>query len=109
LSASATLIGGIGSGILGRLVSSGTQRIGTLIFQKVVRTFRIEAALRGDPVKNPSIQKAISDFETVVGSRYGKLTQQLDDFLRELERSGIINSIAENAMLGLHPVLLTRT
>ena len=92
--------GAIGAGLISRLVSSGVQRLGSLILQKVIRVGRIESALKGNAQKNPAIQAAIDDFETVIGSRYGELNTELFEFLREVERSGIINSMVENALIG---------
>ena len=87
-----------GSAILSRLLGSGIHRLGSLIFQKVTRTIKIESAFKTGSAKNQNIQKAISDFETVIGSRYGKLTEKLGRFLEELERTGLINLLVENAI-----------
>lgn len=94
-----SLIATAGQAALTRLVSSGVQRLGSLIFQKVCRTLKIEHALRSGMGKNPNLQKAVADFERVIGSRYGSLTEKLDAFLNEIERTGIINSMVENAIL----------
>lgn len=64
-----------------------------------MRIARIENALKG-VVKNPAVQTAINDFETLIGNRYGELDTQLFEFLREVERSGIVKSIFENALIG---------
>lgn len=93
-------LGGVGLGLLTKLVTSGLQRAGSLIFQKMIRITRIENALRVGYIRNETIKKAIDDFETVIGTRYGQLTEELDQFLQELERSGIINSMVENALIG---------
>jgi hypothetical protein len=94
-----TAIAGIGTGLVVRLVGSGVQRAGSLVFQKAMRVVKIESALKGIVTKNPNVQKAIDDFETVIGSRYGALNSELFSFLREIERSGIVNSMVENALL----------
>jgi hypothetical protein len=96
----ATAAASIGQTVMARLIASGIQRVGSLIFQKVLRTTKIEAVLKGGGIKNPVLQTAMADFETVIGTRYGKLTTKLDNFLRELERSEVINSMIENALLG---------
>lgn len=89
-----------GTALLGRLAASGLQRVGSLVFQKICRTLRIEQALRGNIARNPNVKKCIDDFEVVVSSRYGELTEKLDLFLRELERTGLVNLIVESAILG---------
>lgn len=81
----------VGTGLVTRLVGSGVQRLGSLAFQKVMRVAKIDSALKTATNKSPAVQTAINDFETVIGSRYGQLDQQLYDFLREIERSGIVN------------------
>jgi len=83
-----------------RFVGSGVPRLGSLVFQKVIRIARIDSALKGASAKSAAVQTAINDFETVIGSRYGQLDQKLNDFLREIERSGIINSMVDNALIG---------
>ncbi len=93
-----TTAGTIGAGLIGRLIGSGVQRLGSLAFQKIIRIAKIENALKG-VAKNPSVRTAIDDFETVIGNRYGELDSQLFEFLREVERSGIVNSIFENALI----------
>jgi hypothetical protein len=88
-----------GLGLLGKLITSGLQRAGSLVFQKLTRIARIEAAIRVGYQRNPSIKKAVDDLETVFGNRFGKLTEKLHQFLEELERSGVINAMVENALL----------
>ena len=89
----------VGTGLVTRLVGSGVQRLGSLAFQKVMRVAKIDSALKTATNKSPAVQTAINDFETVIGSRYGQLDQQLYDFLREIERSGIVNMMVENALI----------
>jgi hypothetical protein len=91
----ATAASATSMGLVTRLVGSGVQRLGSLVFQKVIRIAKIDHALKGVAAKSAAVQTAINDFETVVGSRYGELTQQLYDFLREIERSGIVNLMRE--------------
>ena len=94
--------------LVGRLISSGAQRIGSLVFQKILRVIKIDHALRSGIVRNPNIQRAVNDFETVIGSRYGRLTERLDSFLKELERTAILTSMFEHALLGRESVELQR-
>jgi hypothetical protein len=104
----ATAVGSIGTGLVGRLLGSGVQRLGSLAFQKVIRVVRIESALRNAGSKNPFVQTAVNDFEVVIGSRYGELNTQLFDFLREIERSAIVNAMVENALIERHSPELKR-
>jgi hypothetical protein len=101
-------VGAVGGGLIGRLIGSGVQRLGSLVLQKVIRVAKIENALKGNIAKNPLVQTAVADFETVIGTRYGELTTELSEFLREIERSGIINSMVENALIGRKSTELQR-
>jgi hypothetical protein len=105
LAATATAVG---TGLVTRLVSSGVQRLGSLVFQKIIRIAKIEHALKASATKSAAVQLAINDFETLIGSRYGQLTQQLFDFLREVERSGIVNTMVENALVNRSSAELER-
>jgi hypothetical protein len=69
-----------------------------VICQKIVRRQRVEAALKGAATSNGALQAAMVDFEVITGSRYGKLTERLDRFLRELESSGVVVALAEEAV-----------
>jgi len=88
----------IGVSIVGRLLGAGIQRSGSLLFQKILRLGRIEAALKGVS-KNSLVESAVHDFETIIGTYYGELNVELETFVRELERSGIINLMVESALL----------
>jgi NACHT domain len=92
-------IGALTTGLVGRLISSGIQRVGTLTFQKAMRISRIEQVLRVGSLRNPNVKAAVDDFETVVGNRYGELNEQLAQFLEELERGGLITAMVEDALL----------
>jgi hypothetical protein len=96
------------AGLSGRLIGSGIQRVGSLVFQKVMRIAKIDFALKGSVIRNPAVQTAIADFETVIGSRYGQLDVPLSNFLSELQRSGIINSMVENALINRSSIELKR-
>jgi hypothetical protein len=69
---------------------------------------KIENALKGSVAKSTAVQVAINDFETLVGTRYGQLNRQLFDFLREIERSGIVNTMVENALINRNSSELER-
>ena len=89
----------LGTAIFTRLFSAGMQRLAGPIFQKIVRVRKIDAPLKGEAAKNPAIKTAMHDFEVVLGSYQGDLTQQIDKFLRDLEKSGLIDAIAQQALL----------
>lgn len=92
-------VGSLATGLVGRLISSGIQRVGSLTFQKAMRISRIEQTLRTSSVRNPNVKAAVDDFEVVIGSRYGELNVQLANFLEELERGGLITAMVEDALL----------
>ncbi|MBR0968897.1 NACHT domain-containing protein [Bradyrhizobium diazoefficiens] len=91
--------GVMATSIAGRLLTSGLQRVGTLTFQKAMRISRIEHTLKGIPLRNPQVKSASDDFITLIGNRYGEYTEQLSKFLEELERSGLITAMVENALV----------
>jgi hypothetical protein len=88
----------IAEAIVGKLIGSGLARLGDLVFQKMIRLQRVDDSLRGIIITDPLAKKAIADFEIVMGAYRGELTQRLHDFLGELEKSGLINSLIENAL-----------
>lgn len=92
-------IGALGGGIATRLIGAGFQRVGSLVFQKAMRISRIEQALKTSPLRNASVKTAIGDFETLIGNRYGEYNERLSGFVDELERSGLITALVEDAML----------
>jgi hypothetical protein len=92
-------IGSLTTGLVGRLISSGIQRVGSLTFQKAMRVSRIEQALRTSSARNPNVKAAVDDFEVVIGNRYGELNERLASFLEELERGGLITAMVEDALL----------
>lgn len=65
-------IGAVTGGLFNRLITSGMQRVGSLIFQKALRISRIEQAVRAGALKNPNVKAAINDFEVLIGNRYGE-------------------------------------
>jgi hypothetical protein len=70
-----------------------------MLLQKASRLRKIDLALKGEAQKNPLIKKAIEDYEIVLGSYRGEFTTDVDIFHRSLERSGLIELIAENALV----------
>jgi predicted NACHT family NTPase len=91
--------GALSAGLAGRLLLSGIQRVGSLTFQKAMRISRIEQTLKGSAQRNSNVKLAMEDFETVIGNRYGQLNERLACFLEELERSGLITAMVEDALL----------
>ena len=89
----------ITSTIFARLFGAGMQRAAGSIFQKIMRLRKIDSALKGESAKNASIRTAIQDFETVLGSYRGEFTKQIDRFLQELEKSGILEAVAQQALI----------
>ena len=85
--------------ILQSLITTAVSRIGPIIYRRVVRRNKVEAALRGASNTNGAVADALRDFEVVIGSSYGELTERLDRFLRELETSGIVVLLAEDAVV----------
>jgi hypothetical protein len=96
---SGSLLAAGGASIVGRLLGSGLERVGSLVFQKAARVHKIDKALRLATARSPIVTAAISDLEVVLGSRYGELTEQLHEFLNEIEKSGIANLLVENAIV----------
>jgi hypothetical protein len=92
-------IGSLTTGLVTRLIASGIQRVGSLTFQKAIRISRIEQTLRMSSSRNPNVKLAVDDFETLIGSRYGGLNEQLAHFIEELERGGLITAMVEDALL----------
>lgn len=91
---------GAAEGLVTKLLASGMQRVGSLTFQKAMRISRIEQALRTSSVKNPNVKTAINDFQVLIGNRYGEYNERLSAFIDELDRSGLITALVEDAMLG---------
>jgi hypothetical protein len=92
-------IGTLAGGFASRLIGSGVQRVGSLVFQKAMRISRIEQAIKTSPLRNANVKAAINDFEVLIGSRYGEYNERLSGFIDELERSGLITALVEDAML----------
>ncbi|UEM03754.1 hypothetical protein JL101_028045 [Skermanella rosea] len=74
-----------------------------------MRLNKVDSALKGTRISNPAIQRALADYEIVVGSYYGELTSNLERFLREFEKSGLVTAMAEQQGCSVLPVArLTR-
>lgn len=82
-----------------KLLGSGLQRVADGLFRKILRLRKIDSALNGDILKNDLIKKAVEDFEIVLGTYRGEYDTRVDQFLRSLERSGLIETIAQSALL----------
>jgi hypothetical protein len=80
------------------LLSAGAQRLGSLVFQKGLRTLKVDAALKGAVAKNQTVQTALEDLRRAIG-RNGNLDTGLDSLLKELEASGLLNVLVESAFL----------
>jgi hypothetical protein len=87
------------SGVLTKILGTALGRLGTVGLQKALRLKQVESAIRGGKPVDAAVQTALADFELVIGSRYGELTEELDRFLRELERTGLVTALAEEAAL----------
>src|SRR5258708_11007511 len=92
-------VASLSAGLAGPLLTSAIQRVGSLTFQKAMRVSRIEQTLKGSAQRNSNVKLAMEDFETVIGNRYGQYTEKLAQFLEELERSGLITAMVEDALL----------
>jgi hypothetical protein len=87
------------SGIVVNLLSSALARLGSMGFQRISRVTGIDSYLKGGLLDNKAVRAAVHDFQIVIGSSYGPYTQELDRFMKELEKTGLITSIAELATL----------
>src|SRR5687767_14517261 len=87
------------SDIVISLLATGIQRSVSLLFHKISRLKKVDKTIRGLVSTNPVVGTAVAEFETVIGTYRGELTEGLDRFIRELERSGLIEALIENAML----------
>jgi hypothetical protein len=95
--------------IIQSLFCTALGRAVPIIYQKIVRRSKVDAAMRGEPSQNSAIKQAIADYEIIVGSTYGQLTESLDRFLRQLESSGIVVTMAEEAIVRKRTELTRRT
>src|SRR5262249_11593667 len=96
---SGSAVGSIATGLASRLITSGFQRVGSLIFQKAMRISKIEQTFKTSAQRNPHVKVAVDDFEALIGNRYGELSEQLANFIEELERSGLITALVAEALL----------
>ena len=85
-------------GILQSLFCTAIGRAVPVLYQRIVRRSKVEAALRGGSTPNSAVKQSLQDYEVIIGSFYGQLTESLDKFLQQLESSGIVVSMAEEAV-----------
>src|SRR5689334_1905095 len=88
-----------GGTIVAKLLGAAAARVGDVVGSKLIRITKIEGALSSGVRKEPALETALKDFQTVLGSAYGELTQEVAQFFAELERSGLITAIAEAAIV----------
>lgn len=98
--ASAAAVGTVAGGVFTNLLSSGLQRSGSMMFQKITRLKRVDKAIKEITVTDSHVRQCLTDLETVLGTYQGKLTTTLDAFLKEVQRTGIIEVMIENALIG---------
>ena len=79
------------------LFAAGLARFGSLAFHKMARIKKIEQEIKAGPTQTKPIARALHDLQIVIGTCYGPYTQELGLFFAELQRSGIIGLIAEEA------------
>ena len=66
--------------ILQSLFVTAIGRAVPILYQKILRRRKVDAAIRGESAQNSAIKKALMDYEVIVGSTYGTLTETLDKF-----------------------------
>lgn len=86
-------------GKLADLLIGALQRSVSVVFQKITRLEKIDLTIKGGAQKNPHILSAIKDFEIILGSYQGILTTNIHAFISELGKSGLIEAMAENALI----------
>ncbi|WGM38169.1 NACHT domain-containing protein [Caulobacter sp. NIBR1757] len=87
------------SAILTKVLSAGMQRAFSLTMQKALRLRKIDSALKNIPAKSALVKTAFSDFEIVLGTYRGELTQSVSAFLDELAKSGLADAMIQHALL----------
>lgn len=86
-------------GAVGEFLNSGLKRAVSAPFQKIARLEKVDHAARLRASADPIVKQAIDDYVRVLGSYQGKYTTIADAFLKELEASGIIELMVENALI----------
>lgn len=86
--------------IVTKLLGTALQRGVSIIFQKISRVRKIDAALKGQLTGNSLVRTAVDDYEVLLGSYYGEFTVAIDGFHRHLEKTGVIEAITESALIG---------
>jgi hypothetical protein len=87
-------------GALGEFINSGLKRAVSAPFQKVARLEKVDHAARLRSSTDPLVAVALDDYIRVLGSYQGKYTVTVDAFLKELEASGVVELMVENALIG---------
>jgi hypothetical protein len=94
----------IATELFNNLLTAGLARVGTLAFHKVARINRIEQEIKVGSSQDRPIARALDDLQIVIGTCYGPYTTDLHFFFAELQKSGILNVLAEEAALAKkHP------
>src|SRR5687767_3910847 len=84
-------------------------KLGSVGFQKAIRLRRIDNAWKGTIQHSEIVQNAIKELEIVIGSYHGELTEGMDRFFRELERTGLVTALAEQCLLNERRDTIKRT
>lgn len=92
--------------LFNKLLTAGLARGGSLAFNKIVRLQKVDSSIRGKKQKNGLRDTVIDDFERVIGTYRGELTQPIQNFLEELQRSNLISAIIDSVLLGKDPAEL---
>lgn len=85
-----------------KLVVAGIQRGASLVIGKMWRIKQIDTALK-QGMKSHSVKAALSDYEIVIGTLRGEFTSRVSLFHTALEKSGVLESLSEAALLGHAP------
>ena len=81
-----------------RMAVPALQRAGSMIFQKLLRLYRIDQALKGINVQTIK-DSIIDDYAIINGSWIGGLTEDIDNFIKEIENSGLATALMTEALL----------
>ena len=97
--AMSTIAAATAGGVIINLWSEGLLRVGSLVFQRMLRIKNIQQAVQGVVQQDLVVRTAIADLETYLGSREGILTEKIHKFIRDLEKSGVVTVMIEEALL----------
>ncbi|WP_267382318.1 MULTISPECIES: NACHT domain-containing protein [unclassified Sphingomonas] len=87
-------------GVIGEFLNTGLKRAISAPFQRISRLQKVDHAARLKATTDPLIVAALDDYVRVIGSYHGTYTTAVDGFLTELESSGIVEVMIENALIG---------